>query len=405
MAVDVSGKGITTEFPSAVTSSNVVFVDVKWSVFIGIIIFIILYPFYRHKNSCYNAIAARSLLRFLRLFILIELILIIILFTYYLNYEKLIQYNSIFAYGNGDDWLYGYSRPTFGLCFIGIGLFGELHPAIRITCLIGALFQFTCDFFSAYEVHNYYYQVEHLDAPNHGYSHRMYATYYWRDIISTCVNIIIALICCQLCIIIGWCEPQLIHPSLISSKDLDRYQSMHYSRAMRHQMEGMGIIESNQKFLQKYFNRQHRQNKKQKAKNSRHPSNNLSGDTIHETAMNNHEDVEDVGKDDIETHLLNNDHRVNHDHDHDHIDNDLDREKTNNDHNNDTSTVSHTIATKPPILSFQSISDSLLSFRFISKHSIKPSSNNNTPRRSGSNQVLPLEEEDGSSFEEHDPLL
>lgn len=403
MAVDVSGKSITTEFPYAVTSNNAVFVDVKWSVFIGIIIFIILYPFYRHKNSCFNAIAARSLLRFLRLFILIELVLIFILFTFYLNYEKLIQYNSIFAYGNGDDWLYGYSRPTFGLCFIGLGLFGEVHPAIRITCLIGALFQFTCDFFSAYEVHNYYYQVEHLDAPSHGYSHRMYATYYWRDIISTCVNIIIALICCQLCTIIGWCEPQLIHPSLISSKDLDRYQSMHYSRAMRHQMEGMGIIESNQKFLQKYYSRQHKQNNKKKPKaiTSRQSPNDVSGETVHGSVMNNnHEDGGDVDKEDIEIHLLNNEDRVNHDH----IDDDLARENTTDDHNNDTSTT-HTIAAKPPILSFQSISDSLLSFRFISKHSIKPSSNNNTPRRSGPNQVLPIEEEDNTSFEEHDPLL
>jgi len=401
MTVDVSGKSIASEFPSAVTSNNAVFVDVKWSVFIGIIIFIILYPFYRHKNSCYNAIAARSLLRFLRLFILIELVLIFILFTYYLNYEKLVQYNSIFAYGNGDDWLYGYSRPTFGLCFIGIGLFGELHPAIRIICLIGALFQFTCDFFSAYEVHNYYYQVEHLDAPDHGYSRRMYATYYWRDIISTCVDIIIALICCQLCTIIGWCEPQLIHPSLISSKDLDRYQSMHYSRAMRHQMEGMGIIESNQKFLQKYFNRQHRQtNKKQKAKSSQHPHNDLSGDgDVHGTITNNHEDG-DIDKEDIETNLLNNDGRINHDH----IDDDLAGENTNNDHNNETSSA-HTITAKPPLLSFQSISDSLLSFRFIPKHSIKPSSNNNTPRRSVPNQVLPVEVEDSTSFEEHDPLL
>jgi len=329
------------------------------------------------------------------------LVLIFILFTYYLNYEKLVQYNSIFAYGNGDDWLYGYSRPTFGLCFIGIGLFSELHPAIRIICLIGALFQFTCDFFSAYEVHNYYYQVEHLDAPDHGYSRRMYATYYWRDIISTCVDIIIALICCQLCTIIGWCEPQLIHPSLISSKDLDRYQSMHYSRAMRHQMEGMGIIESNQKFLQKYFNRQHRQtNKKQKAKSSQHPHNDLSGDgDVHGTITNNHEDA-DVDKEDIETNLLNNDGRINHDH----IDDDLAGENTNNDHNNETSSA-HTITAKPPLLSFQSISDSLLSFRFIPKHSIKPSSNNNTPRRSVPNQVLPVEVEDSTSFEEHDPLL
>jgi len=317
-----------------------------------------------------------------------------ILFSYYLNYEKLIQNNSIFSYGNGDDWLYGYARPIFGLCFIGIGLFGEIHPAIRIICMIGALFQFTCDFFSAYEVHNYYHQVEHLNAPNHGYSYKMYTTYYWRDIISTSVNIIIALICCQLCTIIGWCEPQLIHPSLISSKDLDRYQSMHYSRAMRHQMEGMGFIESNQRFLQKYFNRQHKQKKKKKATTRHDPPD----DTVNVTATNDHDDRDCVNGEDVETHMFNNDED-----NHNHID-DLVREDINDD-NSDKITTAHTIAAKPSIISFRSITDSLLSFRFISKHSIKPSSNNNTPRRTSNlNQVLPIEEHT-ISFEEHDPLL
>lgn len=240
---------IATGLSDALVSKNVCMNQIKYSFVIGFGIFLIIFPFIRHKKSCYNVIAARSILRFLRLFIIIELLLIIISYYFYIKYGEPITNNSITSYpNNNSSWLYSYARPTFGLVFIGIGIYSEIYPMIRIICMCSAFIQCTCDVLSAFEINNYFYQVKYQNAPRHGYGNTMFETYYWRDIISISTCTTIFLLAGLLNIVIGWCDPQLIHASLISGHELDRYGTMHELRNKRYQMEERGILENHRTY-------------------------------------------------------------------------------------------------------------------------------------------------------------
>jgi hypothetical protein len=248
MSVNIGPELITTSLPDAVFSSNIALTHIKYSFIMGLGVFVLLSPLYRSRKSFFDAIAARSVVRFARFFILIELLLLFALYVFYFEYGQPINLHALLSYGNGDSWLYSYGRPTAGLVFISVGLIGEIHPLPRIMCVVGCMGQIMGDALSASQVRDYYNQMVELSAPANNYTQEAMLAYYWRDIISLGVSTTVLFLSGLLCVIVGLCDPQLIHPSLISGLDLDRYQAMHSMRHFRREMEVEGILGPKENF-------------------------------------------------------------------------------------------------------------------------------------------------------------
>jgi hypothetical protein len=242
MSVNLGPELVTESLPDAVSSSSIVLVHIKYSFVMGVGVFLLLSPLYRSRKSFFDAIAARSVVRFARFFILVEILLLFVLYILYFQYGRPVRLHALLAYGNGDSWLYSYGRPTGGLVFISVGLMGEIHPLPRIMCVIGCVGQIIGDALSAAQVRDYYNQMTNLSAPASNYTPDAMLAYYWRDIISLGVSTVVLLLSGFLCVIVGFCDPQLIHPSLISALDLDRYQAMRSLREKRREMEREGVL-------------------------------------------------------------------------------------------------------------------------------------------------------------------
>lgn len=180
--------------------------------------------------------------------VFLEIICVGILFYFYVTYGTPIVLNAQLSYGNNaynSSWIYGFPRPTAGAVFISMGLFGESHPTIRGVCLIGCLIQICGDCLSAYQIYDYRNQQLTNSAPAYnGYTPGIMLTYYYRDIASIALSTCCLLFVSHAMNIIGWFDPQIIHPSLITGKDYDRYGAMRRTRGERIMMERMGVIES-----------------------------------------------------------------------------------------------------------------------------------------------------------------
>jgi hypothetical protein len=229
--------------PIAAQSTDVVITNLKYAFLAGLVAFIVLIPFCRSNKSFFDPIAARKVLRKLRLFVFLQICCLGVLFYFYFNHGSPLRLHSQLSYGNGDSYVYGYGRPGAGLVFIGFGLFADTHPVVRIACMIGCGVQIMADSLSAYQIHDYRDQQLKLSAPSNGYSPNMLLTYFYRDIVSVALSTVILLLTAHLTNIVGWCDPQIIHPSLISGRDYDRYSAMRRSRGDRMVMERLGIID------------------------------------------------------------------------------------------------------------------------------------------------------------------
>ena len=238
-----SGQDLVVEYlPEAAESSDLALTHIKYSFLAGVAAFIILLPFCRSRKSFFDAIAARQTIWFARIFVVTELLLIFILYYFYFENGSPLNMHQYLSYGNGESWLYTYGRPTAGLIFIGIGITGEIHPMIRILCMLGCMAQVFGDSLSAFQIRDYYRQVKYHSAPDNGYTIKELLVYYWRDIISIGISTTILLLMGLLTSVMGFCEPQLIHPSLVSGKDLDRYTSMRDAKNERKIMSLEGLL-------------------------------------------------------------------------------------------------------------------------------------------------------------------
>lgn len=234
---------LVTEFlPTALESDELALNHIKYSFAAGFAIFLVLFPFCRSRKSFFDALAARRVIAFSRFFIFGEMLLIFALYYFYFENGPPLEMHEWLAYGNGDSWLYTFGRPTGGLVFIGMGMMGENHPAIRLLCIAGCLVEILGDAFSAYQVRDYYRQVKYFSAPSNGYSPDEMLAYYWRDILSLGMCVTILLFMCLLTVLVGICEPQLIHPSQISGNELDRYASMRSNKDKRKIMAMDGLL-------------------------------------------------------------------------------------------------------------------------------------------------------------------
>ncbi len=185
----------------------------------------------------FDAIAARKVIKTLRLFVLLELVCLCILFDFYFTRGNPIYLHAGLQFGDGDSWLYGYARPIFGFVFICMGMFGDMHPAPRIICMVTCLIQIFSDSISAFQIRDQYHQAKVFDTGTNGYSLHDLLVYYWRDIVSIGLSTLCLLFSGLLTCIVGWCSPQLIHPSLISGRDYDRQTILHIARDKRKDME------------------------------------------------------------------------------------------------------------------------------------------------------------------------
>jgi hypothetical protein len=233
---------VTEYLPEALESKDLALTHIKYSFVIGFAVFLILIPFCRSRKSFYDALAARSTIWFARFFIFIEMLLVFCLYYFYFEHGSPLKTNKYLPYGNGDNWLYSYGRPTASLVFIGVGMTGEIHPVIRFMCMIGCIGEVVGAALSAFQVRDYYRQVKYFDAPSNGYTESSLLAYYWRDIISLGVCTTVFMLTALLMVMMGFCEPQLIHPSLVSGKDLDRYAAMKNVREQRKMMEVEGLL-------------------------------------------------------------------------------------------------------------------------------------------------------------------
>lgn len=223
--------------------------DIRLAFIIGLGVFLLSLPSCRSKKSFFDVIAARKVMKFVRTLVFLELCCLGILFYFYLTYGSPIVLDAQLSYGNNQynsSWIYGFPRPTAGTIFIGVGLFCESHPIIRGVCLIGCLLQISTDCLSAYQIYDYRNQQLNNSAPAYnGFTSGKLLTYYYRDIASIALSTCIFLFVGHAMNIIGWFDPQTIHPSLITGKDYDRYSAMKRTRGERIMMERMGVIESN----------------------------------------------------------------------------------------------------------------------------------------------------------------
>jgi hypothetical protein len=241
---EFTGNEIVTSFSSSLTALS----HIKYSFFVGIGIFLVCFVFCRSKKSFFDVIASRKVMKCLRTLIFFELCCLGVLFYFYFEYGSPILMNAQFSYGSSSysgNWLFSFPRPVTGLVLIGMGLFGDNHSIIRVFCMIGCGIQMIGDACSAYQVNDYRNQQLKNSAPHYnGYTPDTLLTFYWRDIVSIAVCTAALLLAAHMTNIVGWCNPPLIHPSLISGAEYDRYAVMKRNREDRSMMEKQGFIES-----------------------------------------------------------------------------------------------------------------------------------------------------------------
>ena len=168
------------------------------------------------------------MIRIIRFFIILVMIPMGIILYYFAVYGSPIIINQPLSYGadGQGSWTYSVTEPIFGIVFIGIGLFGDTHPLFRITCLIGCGGELFGTALISYQVYYFIQQVNQNNSPSYRYTLHDLNVLYWSSVIIISMCTFIFMSTSLLCCIVGWCSPQLIHPSHISGKDLDRCEVM-----------------------------------------------------------------------------------------------------------------------------------------------------------------------------------
>lgn len=227
-----------SSIPDGFTSNETALVHIRYSFLIGLGIFLLMFPLYRSKKSFFDAIAVNKIIRITRFIILLQFISFLILLNSYLSNGPPIILNQAIAYGDGNSWLYSYHRAVYGIIFIVLSGFSEVHPIIRIISISSILIMILSDSLSAVQVYDYLQQIKDRDAPTNGYTIQQLINYYWRDIISVGLLTIILLLVSFLTCILGCCMPQLINYSEITgSIEFDRPLVMRANKGRRKAME------------------------------------------------------------------------------------------------------------------------------------------------------------------------
>ena len=196
---------------------------IRCSFLIGVELFLLLVLcFTKSKYSWWDAIAAKRVLRYLRIFICLEWILLAILLFFIINYGNPIVVDTVTDYAVQDShnsYNFGYARPIVGMIGIGLGYFGHYNCLFRSACIITCTVQIAFDLISTFQLSNYVdtiYNISTVSLNIGKYSKALLVYGYWRDIIS--VGICTAILCLTLylSIITGCTANKYIHV-----KDID----------------------------------------------------------------------------------------------------------------------------------------------------------------------------------------
>jgi hypothetical protein len=149
----------------------------------------------------------------LRLLIALEIFSCFVLFYFTFDLGSPIPYpysGYAIPYGtsNSNSWVFGFARAITGIVVIGIGIFGDMHPAPRFFCMLGGMLQVYCDCVSSILMEDYLDQSLQKSASLGKYNATTFRIYMYRDFSSLAINIWIILLCSHLSNIVGWCEPQ-----------------------------------------------------------------------------------------------------------------------------------------------------------------------------------------------------
>jgi hypothetical protein len=225
--------------PNTYTSDNIVLIHLTKSFILASIIFgaiVILFSINIKKRSYFNSNSAKTIIKFIRIYIGTEIILLFFLLYNRIFYGSPILYiNAISNFGgkSNDSYIYGLWRPLVGLFLISFGLIGDMHYIPRLLCIFGCLIQVIGDSFSSFQIDDLIFQKMHRNYPTGDYSYNKLLYYYWRDIGSFGLSFCILMLMCYFSILLGWYGKPYISYQNIEGGDIDRSKTMREQRRIR----------------------------------------------------------------------------------------------------------------------------------------------------------------------------
>ena len=222
----------------AVVSADTVMIDVKIAFFSGLMGFLGLLLYI--SISCkmfFGAKAARRVMALARVLIVCELMLMVWLLDWSLNYDNLANRSSqpkiVFSTSYTVSYIHHWPRAAFGMVFLGVGMFGDLHPAPCIIACLACIYNILFDSVSAVEVRDHLSAVIQYASPSGDYTKDGLLTYYYRDIVSIAFSSAIMFCVLQYLVLVGFFQPQLIPLDVMMGGEENRSASMRRDRTQR----------------------------------------------------------------------------------------------------------------------------------------------------------------------------
>ena len=223
--------------PAAVSADEVL-VHVKYAFFSGLVAFLglLLYITLTCKMF-FGAKAARRVMALARVLIVVELTLLVWLLDWSMNYDNLANRSSVpkisFSTSYTVSFIHHWPRPALGMIFLGVGMFGDLHPAPCVIACLTCIYNILFDAASAIEVRDHLSAVIQYGSPSGDYTKDGLLTYYYRDIISIAFSSAILFCVLQYLVLVGFFQPQLIPVDVMMGGDENRPASMRRDRTSR----------------------------------------------------------------------------------------------------------------------------------------------------------------------------
>jgi hypothetical protein len=224
---------------AAWTSTVPVIVNIRDALLLSFVVFFWLAGIVcRSKKSMFDHIAARKASRVILVLTGLEVFWIAPLIYCVGNLGSPVLVGAALTYGTGTSWVFGWGRPCMGIAFIAFGATASMHPVPRFVCMTGCALQIIFDAMSAFQVRNYIDEMDTSAAPAPpNYTRQLLLYYYWRDVSSIGVALVLLLMVAHLALVVGCCYPPLIPYRLIEGGDLDRCEVMRQQSRLRQEYD------------------------------------------------------------------------------------------------------------------------------------------------------------------------